>query len=342
VLGKLRKNSFLLPQARAQRSRALNTSETRLQSPILCKTAKDSTPASEQPIKWGVSFSEVCSKMPFPAIGINVMIASPSDVEQVRRVARDVVHEWNDTNAQEQRVVLLPMGWESHSSPRMGDRPQAIINTQLLNHCDLLVAIFWTQLGTATGEAASGTVEEITKHVAAGKTAMVYFSNAPIFPASINHAQYDALLAFRKKCTQQGLFHEFSSLEQFRDDFRRHLALTIQRYFGQDALATMLDFATPGPQTDSMLTEDARDLLLESSRDRHGCIMWVSSAEGLDIQTNDKSFVESNNPRSEARWKEAVQELEHRGLIERESSSMLSITNAGYKLVDRLVGPTAS
>ena len=280
--------------------------------------------------------------MPFPAIGINVMIASPGDVEQERRAARDVTHEWNDTNAQEQRVILLPMGWESHSSPRMGDRPQAIINAQLLNRCDLLVAIFWTRLGTATGEAASGTVEEIAKHVAAGKIAMVYFSNAPIPPASINHSQYDAVRVFREECTQQGLFHEFSSLEQFRNDFRRHLELTVQRYFGQDSLAPLMDFATPEPQSDSRLTEDARELLLESSRDHYGYIMWVSSAEGLDIQTNNKSFVESRNPRSEARWRAAVEELEQRGLIERQSSSVLSITNAGYKLVDRLAGPTAS
>ena len=274
--------------------------------------------------------------MPFPAFGINVVIASPSDVAQERQAARDVVHEWNDTNAQEQRVVLLPMGWESHSSPRMGDRPQAIINTQLLNQCDLLVAIFWTRLGTATGEAASGTVEEITKHVAAGKTAMVYFSNSPIAPGEIDHVQYHAVIEFRKECAQQGLFHEFSSLEQFRDDFRRHLTLTVQRYFSQDAIAPMLDFSTPATQSYSTLTEAARELLMEASRDRYGHIMWISSADGLDIQTNNRSFVESHNPRSEAKGRAAVEELDRMGLIERQSSSMLTITDAGYKLADKI------
>jgi hypothetical protein len=273
--------------------------------------------------------------MPFPAIGINVMIASPSDVEQERQIARDLIHEWNDTNAQDQRIVLLPMGWESHSSPKMGDRPQAIINSQVLNQCDLLVAIFWTRLGTATGEAASGTVEEISKHVAAGKTAMVYFSNTPVAPASINQTQYDAVIAFREQCAQQGLFHEFSSSAQFRDDFRRHLALTVQRYFGQEALAAVLDFATP--ESDSMtLSKDAEELLLETSRDRSGYIMWISSMDGFDIQTNNKSFLETGNPRSEARWKHAVQELEKHGLLERLSDSVLQITNAGYEQADRI------
>jgi hypothetical protein len=271
--------------------------------------------------------------VPFTAIGINVMIASPSDVAQERQVARDLIHEWNDTNAQDQRIVLLPMGWESHSSPKMGDRPQAIINSQVLNQCDLLVAIFWTRLGTSTGEFASGTVEEITKHVADGKTAMVYFSNAQIAPDRFNHVQYEAVKAFREQCKAQGLFHEFSSPAQFRDDFRRHLALTIQREFSQNGLASILDFATP--QSDP-LSKDAQELLLESSRDRYGYIMWISSMDGFEIQTNDKGFVEAGNPRSEAKWKKAVQELEQNGLVERQSESVLQITSDGYAMADKL------
>jgi hypothetical protein len=271
--------------------------------------------------------------MPFPAIGINVMIASPSDVEQERQAARELIHEWNDMNAQDQRIVLLPMGWESHSSPKLGDRPQAIINSQVLNQCDLLVAIFWTCLGTSTGEFASGTVEEITKHVADGKTAMVYFSNAQIAPDRFNHVQYESVKAFREQCKAQGLFHEFSSPAQFRDDFRRHLALTIQREFSQNGLASILDFATP--QSDP-LSKDAQELLLESSRDRYGYIMWISSMDGFEIQTNDKGFVEAGNPRSEAKWKKAVQELEQNGLVERQSESVLQITSDGYAMADKL------
>jgi hypothetical protein len=271
--------------------------------------------------------------MPFPAIGINVMIASPSDVEQERQAARELIHEWNDMNAQDQRIVLLPMGWESHSSPKLGDRPQAIINSQVLNQCDLLVAIFWTCLGTSTGEFASGTVEEITKHVADGKTAMVYFSNAQIAPDRFNHVQYESVKAFREQCKAQGLFHEFSSPAQFRDDFRRHLALTIQREFSQNGLASILDFATP--QSDP-LSKDAQELLLESSRDRYGYIMWISSMDGFEIQTNDKCFVEAGNPRSEAKWKKAVQELEQNGLVERQSESVLQITSDGYAMADKL------
>jgi hypothetical protein len=50
-----------------------------------------------------------------------------------------------------------------------------VINRQVLADCDLLVAIFWTRIGSPTGSALSGTVEEIEKHLKAEKPAMLYF-----------------------------------------------------------------------------------------------------------------------------------------------------------------------
>lgn len=46
---------------------------------------------------------------------------------------------------QELARVLTPIGWETHSTPDMSDRPQALINKQLLKTRDLLVAVFWTR-----------------------------------------------------------------------------------------------------------------------------------------------------------------------------------------------------
>src|ERR1035438_1672620 len=48
-----------------------------------------------------------------------------------RRIARDVIHEWNAVNSKSQNTVLQPVGWETHASPAMGDRPQEILNLQI-------------------------------------------------------------------------------------------------------------------------------------------------------------------------------------------------------------------
>jgi hypothetical protein len=71
--------------------------------------------------------------LPYQATVYKVMIASPSDVAQERRVIREVIHEWNSIHAEDRRIVLMPIGWETHSSPYMGERAQEIINVQLLS-----------------------------------------------------------------------------------------------------------------------------------------------------------------------------------------------------------------
>ena len=109
--------------------------------------------------------------MAYRAKVVKVMIASPGDVSAERQVIRNVIQEWNYTHSEDKNLVLMPVGWESHATPSMGERPQALINKQVLKSCDLLIAVFWTRLGTPTGKASSGTVEEIEEHLKAKKPA---------------------------------------------------------------------------------------------------------------------------------------------------------------------------
>jgi hypothetical protein len=60
------------------------------------------------------------------------------------------------------------------------------INRRLVHQCDLLVGMFWTKIGTRSGVAESGTVEEIDQFVAAGKPALLCFSGRPIDPNKID------------------------------------------------------------------------------------------------------------------------------------------------------------
>ena len=105
--------------------------------------------------------------MAYQATVIPVMIASPGDVFEEREIVRDVIHTWNYINSLKTRVVLIPAGWETHSSPELGSRPQELINSRVLKDCDLLIGVFWTRIGSPTGTSESGTVEEIEKHVKA-------------------------------------------------------------------------------------------------------------------------------------------------------------------------------
>lgn len=124
--------------------------------------------------------------MAFDAKGIEIIIASPKDVAEERQIVRDIIGEWNAIHARDRSVVLLPLAWETHSSPELSDRPQQLINDRLLAHADILVGIFWTRVGTPTGKAISGSIEEIQEHLRQGKPVMLYFSNVPITPDKVD------------------------------------------------------------------------------------------------------------------------------------------------------------
>ncbi len=57
-----------------------------------------------------------------------------------------------------------------------GDRPQGIINNQVVRNCDMLIGAFWTRLGSPTGVEESGTVEEIKWFLKQQKPVMLYYS----------------------------------------------------------------------------------------------------------------------------------------------------------------------
>lgn len=62
-------------------------------------------------------------------------------------------------------IVLLPVGWENdaYATYQPGERTQGILNKDMVNHCDIVVAVFRARLGTSSGEFESGTVEESEK-----------------------------------------------------------------------------------------------------------------------------------------------------------------------------------
>ena len=161
--------------------------------------------------------------MSFDAKAFRVLIASPSDVRDEREVIAKAIHDWNARNAEEKGMVVLPVGWETHTAPETGRRPQAIINDQIVDKCDMLIGVFWTRLGTDTGEATSGTLEEIERLSNEEKPCLVYFSEAPARPAEIDLDQLKAVRDFRKELQETALVETYASLVEFQDKLTRQL-----------------------------------------------------------------------------------------------------------------------
>jgi hypothetical protein len=166
--------------------------------------------------------------MAFPAKTYRVLIASPSDLAEEREAATAAINEWNAQHSAAEGIVLLPVRWETHATPTTGIRPQAALNKQLVADSDILVGMFWTRLGTSTGVADSGTLEEIDQFVAAGKPAMLYFSRRPIDPDKIDMKQHRKLREFKESTRTTALTGEFNSIATLRDALLRNLTETMR------------------------------------------------------------------------------------------------------------------
>jgi len=173
--------------------------------------------------------------MAYAARVIQILIASPGDVQKEREIISEVIYEWNYVNSRDRSIVLLPIRWETHASPEMGSAPQAVINKQIVDYCDMAVAVFWTRLGTPTDEAESGTAEEITRLGNAEKPVMLYFSQAEVALHTVDLEEYQRLTAFKKQTYPKGLIENYSSTAEFRDKLGRQLAIQIGNLIAADS-----------------------------------------------------------------------------------------------------------
>jgi hypothetical protein len=151
--------------------------------------------------------------MVFAATVIRVMIASPSDVPEARDAVEKAIHGWNDANARNRGVVLLPWCWETSSIPVQGAHPQDLINAQGVDDSDVVFALFGGRLGSPTPSAVSGTAEEVDRAQEQGKPVHMLFSTAPL-PNDVDVEQLQALRQFRVLMQDRGILGEFSNPEE--------------------------------------------------------------------------------------------------------------------------------
>ena len=276
--------------------------------------------------------------MSYNARVFNVMIASPGDVASERAIVRDVVYEWNAVHSIKRNIVLLPVGWESHSSPEMGDSPQEIINKQVLEKCDLLVGIFWTRVGTPTTHYGSGTIEEIEKYITTEKPVMLYFSGKPVVLDSIDTDQIQQLKTFKESCKTRGLYFEYDSLSDFKEIFYHHLQLKINEHpmFNDYDSSNSAEVFNSNVRIPT-LSDNAKILLKEASLSSNGDILYLRTLGGTHIQFNDKSILLEER-RETARWESAIQELVRAELLigRGTKGEIYELTNLGYQVAEMI------
>ena len=86
------------------------------------------------------------------------------------------------------------------------------------------------------------------------------------------------------------------------------------------------------------LSDDAKALLTEATKDSARMIRQLRISGGLSISTHGKSFGEIGDGRSEARWEQAIRDLLDHGLVEDPTGEdkLFEVTHRGFQTADVL------
>ena len=111
-----------------------------------------------------------------------------------------------------------------------GEHPQDLINSQLLDRCDLLIAILWSRLGTPTNSDLSGTVQEIREfsETKGADRVLIFFCDRDI-PNSSDLDQVKAVRSFKDSIKSQGLYTPYTEVSEFGSLFRHQLDLAMNK-----------------------------------------------------------------------------------------------------------------
>jgi len=166
---------------------------------------------------------------------VRIAVGSPNDLQEERRRFRDVIYEVNEIKAASLGMQLEAVGWENILPGR--GRPQSLINMEI-EHSDLFVLLFWRKWGTPSGSYSSGTEEEFEVARSANTRSgghpdiWLYFRSVSSEMLADPGDQLSKLLAFKRRIEEDRsfLYRTYDLPETWEKDFRRHLALWLDRY----------------------------------------------------------------------------------------------------------------
>lgn len=160
---------------------------------------------------------------PKPQI-IRITLCAPGDVSKDIGILDHGIADWNRLHWDATNCGIKSRHWKADATPDMSDRPQGVINQQLIDDADLIVAVFWSRFGTPTGIASSGTEEEVRRAIAAKTRVFLYFSDLEPLPPDTNDDQLARLHRFRDEMLGTGLAWRFRNRSQLKAIFAAHLA----------------------------------------------------------------------------------------------------------------------
>lgn len=208
--------------------------------------------------------------MPYSAQIYPLLVSSPSDISADADPAVDAVLRWNVLYGRQFGSSVLPLHWKKHAAAEYGRRPQEALNKQLVDQADLVIALFWHRLGTNTGQAESGTVEEIEEGHKRGAHVAILRCVRDIPPGDLDGDQLKRLNEYLAEVRGKALILEYGD----ENELRQHVETVLTRVVSAAAAqAEAQSDAEPAKASDGSLAQvwprlDRRETVETDSRGR--------------------------------------------------------------------------
>ena len=263
------------------------------------------------------------------------MIGAPSDIKEEIQMARDVIYHWDDLHSERNSIVLIPLHWSINSHPSTGYRPQEVLNEQLVEKSDLLISVFGIRIGTPTGTAESGTIEEIEEHLKANKDVMIFFKQAVDDISLLDRSQFEKLNKFKDSIKDKALWENYHHPEEFKSLLYDKLQLYINNHWLKEQQA---EEKVLKPTIDSLTDFDKERLVKWGKGDGE---VWISdTADDRTIQIGE-SYYDVKNGKEKAEWAAFLDKMTEIGFakIERHDEynnlTIYVLTKKGYDYIER-------
>ena len=221
--------------------------------------------------------------MSYSSTAYQLLISAPGDLpEEDIRAVFEAVARWNVLYGRSQSATVVPTHWSQHSAAEHGTRPQASLNKQLVEDADILIALFWHRLGSPTGEAESGTVEEIEEASGHGAYVGVLRCIRAISPADLDGAQASRLSAFLDEARSSSLIFDYEDSVALRERVDTLLTTSVT------ALRTRAE-------AQAAATEDPRDEEAIRRAPIASAEVWPRIERSENVRTDARGRVKTEN-----------------------------------------------
>lgn len=158
---------------------------------------------------------------------IRVFVGAPNDVNNEREIIKKVINTMNKIyrGTEYAKFDLIELKKDFRPDIGSGLEAQEVIDTKLSENYDLFIGILWKKFGTPTKKYESGTQQEFENALESGKDIMFYFSKLPIAPDEIDPKQLEKVLNFKKSIQDEGLYFEYSSIDEFEELITNNLRI---------------------------------------------------------------------------------------------------------------------